>query len=101
MKNPYIEDFSHGKFEKGMVIKIMECDKLSVNTINIKDCSKRKPVKEIHKNVNFGNETIQIILQFPDEAKDEAMIRDSIKEILMMELQRQIKDIMKDNGSEV
>ena len=84
-----------------MVIKIMECDKLSVNTINIKDCSKRKPVKEIYKNVNFGNETIQVILQFPDEAKDEAMIRNSIKEILMMELQRQIKDIMKDNESEV
>ena len=76
-----------------MVIKIMECDKLNVNTIDIKDCSKRKSVKEIHKSVDYGNETIKVILQFPDESEDETVIRESIKEILIMELQKQIKDM--------
>lgn len=68
--------------------------------MKIKDISKRQPMKEICKSINFGKETIQVILQFPeflDESKDAVMIKESVKSILMMELQEQVKNITTSN----
>lgn len=68
-----------------------ECDKPYVNTMEIKNINRKQRMKEIRKNVDYGDGTIQVVLQFPDESQDTAMVQDAVRSILMMELQEQIK----------
>jgi len=53
----------------------------------------RKRMKEIKKDVDCGNRTIRVVLQFPDESEDAVMIQKFVKSILMMELEEQLKGV--------
>lgn len=51
-------------------------------------------MEEIKKDVIFGNKTIRVILQFPDESEESQMVQASVKSILMMELEQQLKVVL-------
>ena len=73
-------------------MKNLECDKYSTNNMEVKNIG-RKRMKEIKKDVDCGNRTIRVVLQFPDESEDAVMIQKSVKSILMMELEEQLKGV--------
>ncbi|MDE6364720.1 MAG: hypothetical protein K2L86_10770 [Lachnospiraceae bacterium] len=70
-------------------MKNLECDKSDANNMEVKNTG-RKRMKEIKKNVDYGNRTIRVVLQFPDESEDAVMIQKSVKSILMMEVEQQL-----------
>ncbi len=55
-------------------------------------------MKEIKRDVDYGNRTIRVVLQFPDESEDAVRIHESVKSILMMELEEQIKEASRKKG---
>lgn len=71
-------------------MKNLECDKPDVYNMKVKNTG-RHYMKEVKKDVDYGNRTIRVILQFPDESEDAVTIQKSVKSILMMELEEQIK----------
>ena len=73
-------------------MKNLECDKSDTNNMKVKNTG-RKRMKEIKKDVDYGNRTIRVVLQFPDESEDAVMIQKSVKSILMMELEEQLKGV--------
>ncbi len=73
-------------------MKNLECDKFCANNMEVKNIG-RKRMKEIKKDVDCGNRTIRVVLQFPDESEDAVMIQKSVKSILMMELEEQLKGV--------
>lgn len=73
-------------------MKNLACDKSDTNNIEVKNTG-RKRMKEIKKDVDYGNRTIRVVLQFPDESEDTVMIQKSVKSILMMELEEQLKGV--------
>ncbi|MEZ3487105.1 MAG: hypothetical protein K1W22_11110 [Lachnospiraceae bacterium] len=74
-------------------MKNLECDKYSTNNMEVKNTGRRH-MKEIKKDVDYGNRTIRVVLQFPDESEDAVMIQKSVKSILMMELEEQLQDVL-------
>ena len=74
-------------------MKNLECDKYSTNIMEVKNTGRRH-MKEIKKDVDYGNRTIRVVLQFPDESEDAVMIQKSVKSILMMELEEQLQDVL-------
>lgn len=73
-------------------MKNLACDKSDTNNMKVRNTG-RKRMKEIKKDVDYGNRTIRVVLQFPDESEDAVMIQKSVKSILMMELEEQIKGV--------
>lgn len=73
-------------------MKNLACDKSDTNNMKVKNTG-RKRMKEIKKDVDYGNRTIRVVLQFPDESEDAVMIQKSVKSILMMELEEQLKGV--------
>lgn len=49
-------------------------------------------MKEIRRKEEFGENKIQVILQFPDEEKDTILLQKEVKAILIAELHKQIKN---------
>lgn len=76
---------------------IFEYDKLHARTIEVKDIGRQR-MKEIQRNVSYGNGTVRVILQFPDESEDAMKVRETVRSILMMELEKQIKMISLEKG---
>ncbi|MDE7477646.1 MAG: hypothetical protein K2M91_06810 [Lachnospiraceae bacterium] len=74
-------------------MKNLECDKSNTNNIKVRNAG-RQHMKEINKDVDYGNRTIRVVLQFPDESEDVVMIQKSVKSILMMELEEQLKSVL-------
>lgn len=74
-------------------MKNLECDKPYINNMKLKNTG-RQHMKEIKKDVDYGNKTIRVVLQFPDESEDAVMIQKSVKSILMMELEEQLKSVL-------
>ena len=75
-----------------MNIKNIEYDKPYASNIKRKDAGRQR-MKEIKKVVDYGDRTIRVILQFPDESQDAVTIQKSVKSILMMELEEQMKEV--------
>ena len=73
-------------------MKNLACDKSDTNNMKVKNTG-RKRMKEIKKDVDYGNRTIRVLLHFPDESEDAVMIQKSVKSILMMELEEQLKGV--------
>ncbi len=78
--------------EKNRNIKNIEYDKPHASNIKRKDAGRQR-MKEIKKDVDCGDRTVRAILQFPDEPQDAVAIRKSVKSILMMELEEQMKAV--------
>lgn len=70
-----------------------ECDKSLSNTNKERGIDVGQNMKEINQDINCGEETIRLILQFPDEEQDTILIQKEVKEILITELQEQIKNL--------
>lgn len=70
----------------------MEYDKSLSNTNKERDIDMGQNMKEINQNINYGKETIKLVLQFPDEEQDTILIQKEIRTILITKLQEQIKD---------
>ncbi len=75
-----------------------ECAKLRTNRIVIKefdtgrDMVKKTNRKEISRTVDWGGRQIKLVLQFPEESREECRIREEIRAIMAAELLRQIKE---------
>lgn len=69
-----------------------ECDKSLSNTNKERGIDAGQNMKEINQDINCGNETIRLVLQFPDEEQDTVLIQKEVKAILITELQEQIKN---------
>lgn len=50
-------------------------------------------MREISQNITCGKETINLVLQFPEEEQDTILLQKEVKAILITELQEQIKNI--------
>lgn len=83
------------KSERG----IFEYDKLHASTIEVKGVG-RQCMKEIQRDVSYGDGTVRVILQFPDEPEDAMKVREAVRAILMMELEKQIKMIAWKKGQD-
>lgn len=70
----------------------MECDKFLSNINKERGIDVGQNMKEISQNINYGEETIRLVLQFPDEEQDTILIQKEVRTILIDELQEQIKD---------
>lgn len=70
-----------------------ECDKSLSNINKERGIDTGQNMREINQNINCGEETIRLILQFPDEEQDTILIQKEVKEILITELQEQIKNL--------
>ena len=70
-----------------------EYDKSSFNTNKERGIDTGQNMKEINQDINYGKETIRLVLQFPDEGQDNILIQKEVKEILITELQEQIKNL--------
>lgn len=73
-----------------MNTKNIEYDKPYASAMEIKNIETQH-MKEIARDVDYGDRTIRVILQFPEEAQDAMAIKKSVKSILMMELEEQMK----------
>lgn len=73
-------------------VKKTECDRLPQNRIDTKNAVMEQIMKEIRREKEFGEEKIQVILQFPESSDKAAQIRKEVDEILKKELQRQMKN---------
>lgn len=60
--------------------------------IEIKEPGIERLMKEIEQDVVYGNRTIKLLLQFPEEAQDAATVQATVKSILMCELQEWIRN---------
>lgn len=69
-----------------------EYDKPLSNTNKERDIDTGQNMKEINQNINYGRETIRLVLQFPDEEQDTILIQKEVKAILITALQEQIKN---------
>ena len=49
-------------------------------------------MKEIEQDVDHGNKTMKLVVQFPDEAQDTTTVQEAVKSILMCELQEWIRN---------
>ena len=70
----------------------MEYDKSLSNTNKERDIDTEQDMREINQDINCGEETIRLILQFPDEEQDTTLMQKEVKAILIAELQKQIKN---------
>lgn len=70
-----------------------ECDKSLSNTNKERGIDVEQNMKEINQDINCGEKTIRLILQFPDEEQNTILIQKEVKEILITELQEQIKNL--------
>lgn len=77
--------------------KNIEYGKQYVSTMEVKGTG-RKHMEEIRRCADYGGRTVKVILQFPEESQDVLMIRESVKSILMLELEGQLKGILAGNG---
>lgn len=68
-----------------------ECDRPFQNRIEIKDIILGQAVKEIKREAEYGNEKIQVILQFPESSDIASKAKEEVTEILNRELQKQMK----------
>ena len=66
-------------------MKNLECDKFCANNMEVKNIG-RKRMKEIKKDVDCGNRTIRVVLQFPDESEDAVMIQKYQKRVAIREV---------------
>lgn len=74
-----------------MDIKNPECVKLSPNTIIVNNTNAGRGMEEISRNVDYGDRKIRVILQFPEELQETDQIQDTVKAILVNELQDRIR----------
>lgn len=74
-----------------MDVKKTECDRLLQNSIVTKSTIMEKAVKEIKHEKEFGEKKIQVILQFPESSDKTLQTKKEVKEILIKELQKQIR----------
>ena len=72
-------------------MKNIECNKPLSNMIKVKGSGKERHMKEIKQDVDYGNKTIKLILQFPDEPQDTTAAREEVKSILSCALREQIR----------
>lgn len=70
----------------------IECDKPLSNMIKVKGLGKEHHMKEIKQNVDYGNKTIKLILQFPDDSQNTAEAQAAVKSILTCALREQIRN---------
>ncbi len=70
----------------------IECDKPLSNMIKVKGLGKERHMKEIKQNVNYGNRTIKLVLQFPDESQDATEAQAAVKSILTCALREKIRN---------
>ncbi len=49
-------------------------------------------MKELKQDVDYGNKTIRLILQFPDEPQDTMQAQEEVKSILTCALREQIRN---------
>lgn len=77
-----------------------ECDKSLSNTNIERGIDTEQGMREINQDINCGEETIRLVLQFPDEEQDTILIQKEVKAILVTELQEKMKDfsLMKTKG---
>lgn len=75
-----------------MNTKNIECDKPLSNMIKVKGLGKEHHMKEIKQNVNYGNKTINLVLQFPDESQDTTEAQAAVKSILTCALREKIRN---------
>ena len=73
--------------------RMRECDKSLSNTNKERGIDVEQNMKEINQDINCGEKTIRLILQFPDEEQNTILIQKEVKEILITELQEQIKNL--------
>lgn len=75
--------------------KKIECAMLFQNTIETKGIAVGQSMEEIKKEVEYKNEKVQVVLQFPETPEETAEIErevKEIKEILKRELRRQMQN---------
>ena len=72
-------------------MKNIECNKPLPNMIKVKRLGKERHMKEIKQDVDYGNKTIKLILQFPDEPQDNTEAREAVKSILSCALREQMR----------
>lgn len=77
---------------KQMNRKNIECNKHLSNMIKVRGLGKERHMKEIKQNVDYGNKTIKLILQFPDDSQDTAEAQAEVKSILTCALREQIRN---------
>ncbi len=73
-------------------MKNTECNKPSSNMMKVKGLDKEERMKELKQNVDYGNKTIRLILQFPDEPQDTMQAQEEVKSILTCALREQIRN---------
>ena len=57
----------------------MEYDKSLSNTNKERDIDTEQDMREINQDINCGEETIRLILQFPDEEQDTTLMQKEVK----------------------
>ena len=73
-------------------MKNTECNTPSSNMMKVKGLDKEERMKELKQNVDYGNKTIRLILQFPDEPQDTMQAQEEVKSILTCALREQIRN---------
>lgn len=68
----------------------MEYDKSLPNTNKERDMDTGQDMREINQDIICGENTIRLILQFPEKEQDIILVQKEIKEILITELKKQI-----------
>lgn len=71
---------------------MMECDKSISNTNKERGIDIGQNMREISQEMDYGEKTIKLVLQFPDEEQDTSSIQKEVKSVLITELQKQIKE---------
>lgn len=72
-------------------MKNIECNKPLSNMMKVKGLGKERRMKEIKHDVDYGNKTIKLILQFPDEPQDATEAQEAVKSILACALREQLR----------
>ena len=72
--------------------KKIECAMLFQNTMNTKGIAVEQSMEEIKREVEYKNNKVQVIMQFPEISEETAQIKNEVKEILKRELQKQMRD---------
>ena len=72
--------------------KKFECAMLFQNTMNTKGIAVEQSMEEIKREVEYKNNKVQVIMQFPEISEETAQIKNEVKEILKRELQKQMRD---------
>lgn len=75
-----------------MNTKNIECNKPSSNMMKVKGLGKEQHMKEIKQDVNYGNKTIRLVLQFPDEPQDTAEAQAAVKSVLTCALREKLRN---------